>query len=264
MAQPAAGSQQDNASTIESALAYAARGWPVFPCNPGSKEPWTRHGFKDATTDPAVIRWWWSRWPRNNVAIATGAPGVDVFDVDVRPEGDGFAAFDRCRLAGLLSGALALVRTPSGGLHVYFPGTGQPGRSLKALHVDLKAAGGYVVASPSVVAGKQYTVLDWRTGGHPLDWPSVVRLLAPPQAPRSMRAAARKVNADASTDALARWLARLPAGDHNNPLYWAACRAIESGHDDLEALVEASVESGHDERQARRTVDSAQRRVGAR
>lgn len=29
---------------------------PVFPCQPGSKEPATRHGFHDATTDPDRIQ----------------------------------------------------------------------------------------------------------------------------------------------------------------------------------------------------------------
>ena len=27
-------------------LAYAARGWPVFPCLPGQKIPATKHGFR--------------------------------------------------------------------------------------------------------------------------------------------------------------------------------------------------------------------------
>ena len=37
---------------LRQALAYARRGWPVFPCLPGQKVPATRHGFRDATTDP--------------------------------------------------------------------------------------------------------------------------------------------------------------------------------------------------------------------
>jgi hypothetical protein len=43
------------ARTTEQALAYAAHGWPVFPCQPGGKQPATPHGFHDATTDPDKI-----------------------------------------------------------------------------------------------------------------------------------------------------------------------------------------------------------------
>ena len=38
---------------LAAALAYAAAGWPVFPCKPDAKIPATRHGCKDATTSPA-------------------------------------------------------------------------------------------------------------------------------------------------------------------------------------------------------------------
>src|SRR5258708_5584255 len=50
-------------STVGRALAYASHGWPVFPCLPGAKEPATRHGFRDATTDPDQIMSWWKRHP---------------------------------------------------------------------------------------------------------------------------------------------------------------------------------------------------------
>jgi hypothetical protein len=138
------------------ALAYAAAGWPVFPCKPDAKEPDTAHGFKDATTDPVVIRAWWQRRPDRNVAIATGTPGPDVLDVDVSAEGTGWAGFNRLKRVGLLTGAGAIVRTPRGGLHAYYRGTGQPCGSLtRAGHfIDFKASGGYVLAPPSRVHGK--------------------------------------------------------------------------------------------------------------
>ena len=61
--------------------------------------------------------------------MPTGYPGADVLDVDVRPDGTGWPAFNALKRAGLLSGAFRLVRTPSGGAHLYFAGTlhGSPG-----------------------------------------------------------------------------------------------------------------------------------------
>ena len=54
------------------ALAYAERGWRVFPVR-RDKTPLTRRGFKDATDDASVIRGWWKRWPDGGVAVATGS-----------------------------------------------------------------------------------------------------------------------------------------------------------------------------------------------
>ena len=48
-------------ATLRQALAYARHGWPVFPCLPGQKIPATRHGYRDATTDPQQITDWFGR-----------------------------------------------------------------------------------------------------------------------------------------------------------------------------------------------------------
>jgi Bifunctional DNA primase/polymerase, N-terminal len=101
---------------LRQALAYAARGWPVFPCLPGQKIPATRHGFRDATTDEQQITEWFGRGQRWNLAIATGTPGPDVLDIDQHGQaGNGYAAYSRLRRAGLVNGAAAYVRTPAGG-----------------------------------------------------------------------------------------------------------------------------------------------------
>src|SRR6266568_8600113 len=95
--------RSNDRSALRHALAYAWYGWPVFPCKPGSKEPATRHGFRDATTDPNQIRQWWQTLPRANLAIATGSPGPDVLDVDRHGSpGNGFAAYNKLKSAGLL------------------------------------------------------------------------------------------------------------------------------------------------------------------
>jgi len=179
-------------SAAEQALAYAETdGWPVFPGRPDNpacanpkchecKAPLTPHGFEDATTDPGQIRAWWQHWPRANVLIATGAPGPDVLDVDRKPDGDGFAALNRLKRKGMLTGAAMLVRTRSGGLHVYFAGTGQRSGSLPRHHLDFRACGGYVVAPPSSVHGRPYEVIDRRPATAAFDWAATKQVLDPP------------------------------------------------------------------------------------
>lgn len=131
---------------VSYALDYAARGWPVFPVKPNGKEPATHHGCKDATTNPNLIRDWWHMKPDANVAIATGSPGPDVLDVDLKPDASGYPAFRRLAREGLLVGGIALVRTPSGGTHVYYEGTEQGNGSLRRHLIDFRGKGGYVVA----------------------------------------------------------------------------------------------------------------------
>jgi Bifunctional DNA primase/polymerase, N-terminal len=246
-------------TALRRALAYAGHGWPVFPCLPGEKLPATRHGFKDATTDPERIQAWWARHPASNVAIATGHPGPDVLDVDQRGEaGSGFPAFNRLRREGLLTGVSALVRTPSGGLHGYFAGSDQPSGRLPLHHLDFKAAGGYVLAPPSHVAGRPYTLITRRDGGGGLDWRAVTDLLEPPQPRREPRA-----EHPSEVSHLADWVAGLQKGNRNAGLYWAARRAIEAGRADaLETLAGAAISAGLPEPEVSRTLHSARR--GAR
>jgi hypothetical protein len=267
------GGTRDAATSVPmlaAALTYAGRGWPVFPCRAGLKEPATVHGYLDATTDAAMIRTWWDVYPRHNVAIATGHPAVDVLDVDIRPDGSGFAALNRLKRAGLLTGVQAIVRTRSGGLHLYFAGTGQRCGKLSRHYLDLKAAGGYVLMPPSFVVADDkgpagfYELIKERDASGTLDWEAVRRLLDPP-VPRASR---RIVSGDAPR----RWagvlahLAALEDGDRRwRQLHWAACRAAEliaAGQlgeaEARQALMDASRANGyitdHGEREALRKI----------
>ena len=244
------------------ALAYARHGWPVFPCKPGRKEPDTAHGFKDATTDAEQITAWWTAEPGRNVAIATGAPGPDVLDVDVRSDGSGFPACRRLQRAGLLEGSLAIVATPSGGLHAYYTGTEQGSGRLPGCHLDFKSAGGYVLAPPSSVGGKPYRLVrhqqDRQPAGGRLDWAAAIALLDSPQRKPQ---AERPPGHDAAR--LADWVAQLPEGNRNAGLFWAACRAAETGqHGALDALAGAAGTAGLPEEEIRRTIASARRSTG--
>jgi hypothetical protein len=238
---------------LAAALRYARADWPVFPCITGEKAPATEHGFLDATTDPDKITWWWTRNPDHNVAIATGTPGPDVLDVDVHKHGSGFAAFNRLHREGLLDGASAYIRTPSGGLHAYFTGSEQGNGRLPHHHLDFRSKGGYVVAPPSHVNGTPYELIKRADGQAGLNWAAVTRLLAPEPQQRPQR------SDDRPTDAhrLAEWMAHQPEGNRNDGLFWAANRALDAGLTDLDELADAARGTGLDEREIARTLASA-------
>jgi Bifunctional DNA primase/polymerase, N-terminal len=244
--------------TLRQALAYAARGWPVFPCQPGQKNPATPHGFRDATTDPDQITGWFTRHPDRNLAIATGAPGPDVLDVDQRGSaGNGYGALAQLRRAGLLDGAAAWVRTPSGGLHAYFTGTTQHCGHLPDCHLDFLAVGGYILAPPSQAGGRPYQLLK-ATGRHGhLDWAAVTRLLQPVR--QHQRTDARPAR-DRDLSHLARWVAAQQQGNRNAGLFWAANRALENDSAaDLSPLAAAARQAGLGDQEITRTLDSARR-----
>jgi Bifunctional DNA primase/polymerase, N-terminal len=251
---------------LSAALAYASSGWPVFWCKPGSKQPATSRGFKDATTDPERITRLWTACPDLNIAVPTGEPGPDVLDIDVRDGGSGYEALGQLKRAGLLAGARALIRTPSGGLHIHFVGTDQQCGRLPRQYLDFKSRGGYVLVPPSVVGGKPYELLDRRQGADSrLDWATVHLLLDPPV--RQYRAL-REDDREHSVTRLIEWVARQDRPGHrHDPLKWAAFRLLEEGQlDDTVAaeLVDASVRAGHDERDAWSCVRSIQRKAVAR
>jgi hypothetical protein len=249
---------RESENTIRWALGYASRGWPVFPCRPGSKEPATTHGFRDATTDAARIRSWWRRQPAANLAIATGRPGPDVLDVDQHGEaGNGFTALRQLKSRGLLDNVGAVVATPGGGLHAYFTGSDQPSGRLPRQHLDFRARGGYILAPPSQVDGRPYRVIRHRAQSGALDWAAVTSLLNPAQ-PRLAPARAA-VPGDLSH--LAGWVEHLQEGNRNAGLYWAACRAAEAGQPAvLDDLARAAAASGLTDREIARTISSAKRR----
>lgn len=143
---------------IEYAIAYAKRGWPIFPLKPLKKIPLTVRGFKDATTDSRTIHEWWARWPDANIGLPTGKiSGIGVIDIDPRHGGDE-------SLAWIIEkhGEIPLtpsVRTGGLGRHYYFKFDGKLRNSANqiAQGIDTRGEGGYVVAPASThESGNQY------------------------------------------------------------------------------------------------------------
>jgi hypothetical protein len=72
------------------------------------------------TADPARVGTWWRRWAGALIGVPTSAPsGLVMVDLDVKGERDGNAAFEALRAGRPLPDG-SVVRTPSGGPHLYF------------------------------------------------------------------------------------------------------------------------------------------------
>lgn len=144
----------------QAAQAYAAKGWPVFPVWSNAKNPLTKNGLKDATTDLDQIGSWAKKFPAANLGIRTGAEaGIVVIDLDVKNGENGVQALTEA--FGDLPVTLTAT-TPSGGLHLYFehPGSQTPNRTDVLPGVDFRGDEGYVLAAPSTIKGVAYEFTD--------------------------------------------------------------------------------------------------------
>ena len=163
---------------LDQALALAAKGFRVFPCaGPTAKNPklpilqrWPER----ATTDLDTIKTWWSGAhtetskknktykipPNANIGIATGED-VIIIDVDTaKTEGgsDGFTALRQLISEGLPP--TYTVRTPTGGLHLYYRAPGRPVKTVAGWRpgVDVRGVGGQGVGPGSKTGAGTYEI----------------------------------------------------------------------------------------------------------
>lgn len=137
---------------VDHALAWAGRGFPVFPLPRGRKHP-PPDGWQGlATTDPETIRRVWGTKPYNIGVLATDI----IVDIDDKGSKTGSADWE---LLSYPDNTLT-VGTPSGGRHLYYKSDGASGQGDLTKSINIRAAGlGYVVGPGSVVDGKTYTIL---------------------------------------------------------------------------------------------------------
>ncbi|WP_241846113.1 bifunctional DNA primase/polymerase [Streptomyces sp. MJM1172] len=171
-------------------------GHPAQDCPCHALGRWC-HGFHAATTDLRTLRAWWETEPGFGIGVACGPAGLVVIDVDAHAEQlpdrqrllPGIPIDDRVDLTGLQSGfdTLALlaayrsrpnpcedtstlrVRTPSGGMHVWYRSprggprlrcsSGSSPKVALAWQVDVRAVGGYIVAPTTRTAAGVYEPL---------------------------------------------------------------------------------------------------------
>lgn len=147
---------------MEAALAYARRGWAVFPLGVQSKEPAIKGAYKAATRDEVQVRRWWEHVPEGNIGLATGAvSGLWVLDIDGLEGEASFAA-----LVEEHDGELGetLMASTGKGYHLYWrmPQGAEQGRRIGVRPgIDIIGGQGYLVAPPSVhPSGRVYRWLN--------------------------------------------------------------------------------------------------------
>jgi hypothetical protein len=132
-------------SAVDGALRLACEyHLPVFPCGP-DKTPFTKHGFKDATTDERRIRRWWAQYPEALVGVPTGAPSKLVV-IDIDPDGIDFwlehEELGGARWHKTRRGSHLLFRAPA-------DRTIRSSAGKLAKGVDVRGDGGYIIWWPA-------------------------------------------------------------------------------------------------------------------
>lgn len=174
-------------SKLAAALAWARRGFPVFPLVPNGKEPAFGESWYDtSTTDETAIRAMWTDpvlHTERDYNIGVDCTDRIVIDVDMKDGKDGVTDYVNATSGGEWN--TLVVRTPTGGFHVYFEGPDSGNASISKA-VDVRSHHGYVVAPGSTIDGRAYEVYrDLEPTWVPF---TVERLLAPVEQRREFAA----------------------------------------------------------------------------
>ena len=152
-------------SLREAALAYAERGWPVFPVKPGFKTPLSKNGVLNATTNLVQIDKWWKATPNANIGFDVGGANMLVLDYD-----PGFKLEELVANVGPIPETHLRSRTPRGGEHCFLTlGHDEhvPASTSKlAAHVDVRSFHSYVLLPPSATKDGNYTWIEDGTPAH--------------------------------------------------------------------------------------------------
>jgi hypothetical protein len=166
---------------LDFALYLASIGYRVFPCVPNMKSPSITGWQTKATRDPEQIKKWWSGrcqviTSRGNTRILSAdcnigiSPGLDyiILDVDVKNDQPGLESLQKLINEGLPHPGFA-VRTPSGGIHLYYENTDK--RPIKSVThwrpgIDIRAYGGLSVGPGSTIDGIPYKIYEFEEVTH--------------------------------------------------------------------------------------------------
>ncbi len=136
---------------IDIAAQLAEQGYLIFPINHISKHPAEKKSYKLASDDPKEIRFKWSQdyFKDCNPGVAC-QDRIIIIDVDPKP-GSTDAQRSLKMLMDMGLPKTRTVKTPSGGVHLYYK---HPGRWVKSVAnnwpgIDIRGNGGYVLGPGS-------------------------------------------------------------------------------------------------------------------
>lgn len=150
---------------LEQALALAAKGFHIFPCEANGKLPVIKDFPNRATRDPEQIRKWFENTDRN-IGISTTRFGDDqalvVVDIDNKDGKDGDAQLFSLELEGYELPASLEQSTPSGGRHIIYAAHHACKQGVNVLGdgLDIRSRGGYIVGPGSTINGKSYSQIN--------------------------------------------------------------------------------------------------------
>ncbi|MEU4198403.1 bifunctional DNA primase/polymerase [Streptomyces sp. NPDC026294] len=284
-----------HATALTHALVAAGRGYSVLPLTraklPAVRSPHHAdpsptpcrgdcgrpgHGIHDATSDPLAVRRLFAAAPwATAYGIACGVPPHHLIgiDLDTKNGADGLTALQLLAAQHRFTlPPTVTVRTPSGGRHLYFSGSPAPpvpnSAGRLAPGIDIRGTGGYLVGPGSRTSRGEYRLAPG-TPRLPAPAPAALIALLPPQSPphphsHSLHHPSALPSPPPHPNpapALLRFVRTSPDGQRNARLFWAACRAYESGlgQEMATALTTAALHTGLTEREARATIASAAR-----
>ncbi len=160
--------------TKRRALQLAQAGVPVYPLAPGSKTPPKgHHGYREATTNTAIIATWPNEWglgidlfTAGMVVLDLDQPGTDCNGHAVHGGKNGVKALKVYleQHQRRLPRPMYAEQTPHGGLHLFFKldkPLKRPTRKTNSLPgVDI--LGDFVIVAPSRIDGAPYLVMQDR------------------------------------------------------------------------------------------------------
>lgn len=145
---------------LVSLLAMAGQGWRIFPVRAGQKKPPLVPDWEHAAScDPATIERWHAQNPGCNWAIATGPSGLLVVDIDTKGGKNGRGSLADLEFEHEVLPHTLRITTPTRGEHIYLRGRSASSVQRLGPGLDVRSAGGYVLAPGCQVDGMPYSTL---------------------------------------------------------------------------------------------------------